>query len=157
MNIVIAASDSGDNGKGWQIYVAWIQAINDHSKRTCSLHTALICLTCRGCATQTIKRLLCVEKWCGLQVFYYVRGVCQEMMWSASVLLRAIFYVGFVYNYRYIKTAKCQFNTHLLLLSVWVGILLQCGKHLQTTSFLDTLLARNKTLADIISWHTPRT
>ena len=89
MNIVIGASDSGDNGKGWQIYVAWIQAINDHSKRTCSLHTALSCLTCRGCATQTIKRLLCVEKWCGLQVFYYVRGVCQEMMWSASVLLRA--------------------------------------------------------------------
>jgi hypothetical protein len=89
MNIVIAASDSGDNRKGWQIYVAWIQAINDHSKRTCSLHTALSCLTCRGWATQTIKRLLCVEKWCGLQVFYYVRGVCREMMWSASVLLRA--------------------------------------------------------------------
>jgi hypothetical protein len=89
MNIVIAASDSGDNRKSWQIYVAWIQAINDHSKRTCSLHTALSCLTCRGWATQTIKRLLCVEKWCGLQVFYYVRGVCREMMWSASVLLRA--------------------------------------------------------------------
>jgi hypothetical protein len=64
----------------------------------------------------------CVKTWCGLQVFVYVRGVCQEMMWSASV-----------------------FSSHVI-------------KHLQTTSFLDTLLARNKTLADhIISWHTPRT